>query len=179
MPHINLEENVPGIRSLVMFRPDTGKPLYELVQTLLRGPSTLTEAEREVIAATVSSINACKFCNLSHSAAARELAADQDWINDALEDPEAASISPKMKALLVIASHVTASGKSVTADDVQKARQCGATDREIHDTVLIAATFNLFNRYVDGLATFTPTDPGVYEQMGKRMANGYVLPQKN
>ena len=131
------------------------------------------------VAATVSSINACKFCNLSHSAAARELAADQDWINDALEDPEAASISPKMKALLVIASHVTASGKSVTADDVQKARQCGATDREIHDTVLIAATFNLFNRYVDGLATFTPTDPGVYEQMGKRMANGYVLPQKN
>jgi uncharacterized peroxidase-related enzyme len=179
MAHINLPEGVPGIRSLVMFRPETGQHLYELAQVLLRGESPLSQAERELIAAHVSNRNNCVFCRSSHAAAARELYGDDRHIVDCvIEDVAIAPVSNKMHSLLMIAGKVQKSGKEVLPEDVGEARKHGATDRDIHDTVLIAAAFCMFNRYVDGLATLTPTDPKEYEPMGKRMAAlGYVLPQ--
>jgi uncharacterized peroxidase-related enzyme len=178
MAHIQVAEGVPGIRSLVTFRPETGKPLYELAQVLLRGESTLSEAERELIAAHVSSRNNCMFCMSSHAAASRCLYGNEkNIVNEVLKDVQQANISDKLKALLNIAGKVQILGKEVSEEDVAAARKHGATDREIHDTVLIAAAFSMFNRYVDGLASWTPTDPAVYEEMGKRMAKGYVLPQ--
>jgi len=178
MAHIKVEEGIPGIRSLVLFRPETGKPLYELAQVLLRGPSPLTEAERELVAAYVSYRNGCMFCMSSHAAAARCLYGDDKVIVDeVLQDMQSSGVSDKMKALLHIAGKVQVLGKEVKPEDITAARNLGAGDREIHDTVLIAAAFSMFNRYVDGLASFTPTDATVYEEMGKRMAHGYVLPQ--
>lgn len=176
MAHIKVPEGVPGIRSLVMFRPETGKPLYELAQVLLRGESTLSEAERELIAAYVSKRNHTMFCMMSHAAASRELFGDNKQIvDDVLEDITNADISNKMKALLNIASKVQVLGKEVKPEDVEAAREKGATDKEIHDIVLIAAAFSMFNRYVDGLASYTPTDEEEYEAMGKRMAEkGYI-----
>ena len=179
MAHIKVEEGVPGIRSLVLFRPETGKPLYDLAQVLLRGPSSLSEAERELIAAYVSHRNDCMFCRNSHAAASRCLYGDEDNIvDDVLLDMQQSSVSDKMKALLNIAGKVQILGNKVTPEDIAAARTLGADDREIHDTVLIAAVFSMFNRYVDGLASFTPTDPVIYEEMGKRMVEkGYALPQ--
>ncbi len=178
MAHIKVEEGVPGIRSLVLFRPETGKPLYELAQILLRGPSPLSEAERELIAAYVSHRNDCMFCRNSHAAAARCLFGEEEnLVDDVLQEMKLSAVSDKMKALLNIAGKVQILGNKVTPEDIEEARSLGADDREIHDTVLIAASFSMFNRYVDGLASFTPTDPTVYEEMGKRMAKGYSLPQ--
>ena len=178
MAHIKVEEGIPGIRSLVLFRPETGKPLYELAQVLLRGPSPLTEAERELIAAYVSYRNECMFCMKSHAAAAKCLYGDdKNVVDEVLSDMQRAAVSDKMKALLYIAGKVQVLGKEVKPEDVAAARALGAGDRDIHDTVLIASAFSMFNRYVDGLASFTPTDATVYEEMGKRMANGYTLPQ--
>ena len=179
MAHIKVEEGVPGIRSLVLFRPETGKPLYELAQVLLRGPSPLSEAERELIAAYVSYRNECMFCMSSHAAASRCLYGDEkNIVDDVLKNMFQSGISDKMKALLNIAGKVQILGKEVGPEDIAAARLLGANDREIHDTVLIAAAFSMFNRYVDGLASLTPTDPVVYEEMGKRMAEkGYALPQ--
>lgn len=181
MAHINVPEDVPGIRSLVMFRPETGKPLYDLAQVLLRGESPLSQAERELIAAYVSHRNECMFCMSSHAAAARCLFGEnKNIVNEVLENMENSGIDDKMKALLNIAGKVQISGKEVKEKDVEAARNSGANDREIHDTVLIAATFCMFNRYVDGLASFTPSDPAAYEEMGERMTEkGYVLPQKH
>ncbi len=179
MAHIEVEENVPGIRSLVMFRPETGKPLYELAQVLLRGESPLTEAERELIAAYVSKRNDTMFCTMSHAATSRELyGSEKNIVDDVLNDVQQSEISDKMKALLNIAGKVQILGKEVLPEDIEAARKQGADDREIHDTVLIAATFSMYNRYVDGLASFTPTDPEEYIEMGKRMAEkGYVTPK--
>jgi uncharacterized peroxidase-related enzyme len=180
MAYINVEEGIPGIRSLVLFRPETGKSLYELAQVLLRGPSPLTEAERELIAAYVSYRNECMFCWSSHAAAARCLYGDENTIVDeVLKDMQHSNVSNKMKALLNIAGKVQILGKEVKEEDINEARKHGADDRALHDTVLIAAAFSMFNRYVDGLASFTPTDPAVYDEMGKRMAKGYVLPQQS
>ena len=179
MAYINVPEGVPGIRSLVMFRPETGQYLYELAQTLLRGPSPLTEAEREMIAAYVSSRNNCNFCMKSHAAAARCLLGDDaSMMDDILKDEYSQGVSEKMKALLLVAGKVQQSGKKVTQEDIDKARAAGANDMDIHDTVLIAATFSMFNRYVDGLNTLTPENFEDYVPMGKRMAEkGYVMPQ--
>lgn len=179
MAHIKVEEGVPGIRSLVLFRPETGKPLYDLAQVLLRGPSSLTEAERELIAAYVSYHNNCMFCMNSHAAAARCLYGDEkQLVDEVLKDMRHSGVSEKMKSLLTIAGKVQMGGKEVTAENIAIAKALGATDREIHDTVLIAASFCMFNRYVDGLASFTPADAVVYEEMGQRMAKGYVLPEQ-
>jgi len=179
MPHIKLEEGVPGIRSLALYRPETGKHLYDLVQVLLRDESPLSPAERELIATHVSNRNNCTFCMSSHAAAARELYdKDREIVDCVIESKDTEKLSPKMKALLNIAGKVQVNGKNVTPNDIDEARKHGANDRDIHDTVLIAATFSLFNRYVDGLATLTPTDPKDYEPMGKRLATmGYVVPK--
>lgn len=179
MAHIKVPEGVPGIRSLVMFRPDTGKHLYDLAHVLLREPSPLTPAERELIATHVSSRNNCSFCMNSHAAAARELfGTERNIVDCVIDNVSEAPLTSKMKALLNIAGKVQESGKLVTEEDVKVAREHGATHRDVHDTVLIAATFSMFNRYVDGLASLTPTDPKAYEEMGKRMTTiGYVLPK--
>jgi len=179
MAHINVPEGVPGIRSLVMFRPETGKYLYDLAQELLRGESPLSQADRELIAAYVSKRNDCFFCMSSHAAAARCLYGDDEAIvDDVLSDMKRSAISDKLKALLHIAGKVQVLGKEVTSADIDAAKKEGASDKEIHDTVLIAAAFCMFNRYVDGLASLTPTDPEAYKEMGKRMVAGYNLPPR-
>jgi len=179
MAHINVPEGVPGIRSLVMFRPETGKYLYDLAQELLRGESPLSQADRELIAAYVSKRNDCFFCMSSHAAAARCLyGEDEAIVDDVLQDMNRSGISDKLKALLHIAGKVQILGKEVTTADIDAAKAKGATDKELHDTVLIAAAFCMFNRYVDGLASLTPTDPEAYKEMGKRMVAGYNLPPR-
>ena len=181
MPHINLPEGLPGITSGFAFRPETAKPLRELAEVLLRGPNSLSSADRETIAAFVSSRNDCRFCELSHTAAAaHHQSGNYDVVDAVKRDYQTAPISPKLKALLTIASKVQQGGQQVTTEDVQRARAEAATDVEIHDTVLIAAAFCMFNRYVDGLSTFTPADPKDYDEMGRRMANdGYVVSPSN
>jgi len=181
MAHIALEHGVPGIVGAFQFRPETAKPMRELAEILLRGENTLTSAEREAIAAFVSNGNECRFCQLSHSAAAAEHRggrdADYEWIETVKAHPESADVSPKLRVLLHIAGRVREGGKKVTAADVAAAREHGATDLEIHDTVLIAAAFSMYNRYVDGLATFQPENMADYKPMGKRMAHdGYARP---
>jgi len=178
VPHIALPNDLPGIVSGFAFRPETARPLRELAEILLRGPSTLTSAERETIAAFVSFRNDCHFCQASHSAAAaHHPGGSYDVVEAVKRDCSSAPVSPKLKTLLAIAAKVQLGGKQVTSDDVQAARLQGATDLEIHDTVLIAAAFCMFNRYVDGLAALTPTDPQAYDAMGERMAReGYLRP---
>jgi uncharacterized peroxidase-related enzyme len=174
MPHLSLPDHLPGVTGLLEFRKDTGKPLRELTQILLRGPSTLTEGERELIATVVSSRNQCKYCTNSHSAAANLLLGEQDTSQKIQEDISSAPVSNKMKSLLTIAALVQESGKQVTNESIQNAKLAGASELEIHDTVLIAALFCLYNRYVDGLATLAPTDPNFYAGLGERMVkNGY------
>jgi uncharacterized peroxidase-related enzyme len=179
MAHIELTQGLPGIRGPMVFSPETTKPLGELVQALLTGPHTLTPAEREMIATYVSSENDCFYCQTCHgSTAAQHLGgtdSDYELISQIKHNYEAAPLSAKMKALLAIAGKVQKGGKYVTAQDVERARERGATEKEIHDTVLIAAAFCMFNRYVDGLDTWQPRDPEIYREIGQQTSRlGYV-----
>ncbi|MGC1295568.1 MAG: peroxidase-related enzyme [Alloacidobacterium sp.] len=177
MPHIVLPEGLPGISAGFAFRPETAKPMRELAHILLHEPNSLAPAERELIATYVSSQNDCYFCQTSHGAAAAAHLGDDEIVKRVKADFQHADISDKLKALLVIAGKVQKGGKNVTPEDVQNARDQGATDLEIHDTVLIAAAFCMYNRYVDGLGTWQPQDESMYAAMGKHLATeGYRKP---
>ncbi len=176
MAHIDLNNNKPGIVGLFHFKPETAKPLCELAETLLRGPSPLSSGEREMIASYVSYQNNCHFCHTSHGAsAAHHFDGDLSLIDDIKKDFEQTDITPKLRALLDIAKKVQKSGLEVTEEDVQNAKDAGANDQEIHDTVLITAAFCMYNRYVDGLGTWAPEENEAYDEMGKLMAHeGYT-----
>jgi uncharacterized peroxidase-related enzyme len=176
MPHIPVNSDEPGIRGLLSFRPETARPLSELLEVLVRGPSTLTRGERELIGAYVSSLNGCRYCSMAHSAyAAAQLPEGMELVRHVCADVEDAPVTDKIRALLVIASAVRESGLNVTDEHVAAARAAGATDLEIHDCVLIAATFCMLNRYVDGLATIAPEDPAAYAARARRIVeDGYV-----
>ncbi len=178
MPHINLPAEIPGIGSAFAFRPETAKPMRELADILLFQPgseASLPSRDRELIASYVSSRNTCFFCQTSHgAAAAAHKNGSRELVAAVCTNFLDADISDKLKALLQIAGRVQADAKTVTPDLVQAARDHGATDLEIHDTVLIAAAFCMYNRYVDGLATWQPREEAMYHEMGRRLAdNGY------
>jgi uncharacterized peroxidase-related enzyme len=175
-PHIPLPATIPGISSLFVFRPETAEPMRKLAQILLYDESTLSRGERELIASYVSYQNKCNFCCNSHSAIATyHLNGDESIVQAVKNDISTAPVSEKMKILLTIAGQVQESGRAVMHETIEQAKASGATDKEIHDTVLIAAAFCMYNRYVDGLAAFTPTDQIAYDAIGKLVGeNGYV-----
>ena len=177
MPYISVPEELPGILGLLAFKPETAATMSAFTQQLLRGPSSLTPGEREIIAAVVSRRNECRFCAMSHTAAAEQVTGVPELVNAVIRDPASAPVSEKMRTLLAVASKVQSSGLDVTADDIAAARAAGASDEDLHDTVLVAAAFCMFNRYVDGLAANTPTDSVTYEMIGRELAdNGYRPP---
>ncbi len=176
MAYINLPEGLPGIRGPMAFRPDTAKHLNDLAEVLLRADNTLTRGERELIATYVSYLNDCFFCQNAHGALAQHyLECNMKFIDTVKENTNDALISPKMKALLSIAESVQKGGKQVTPLQIETAKLLGATDMEIHDTVLIAAAFCMFNRYVDGLGTWAPKEREFYINRAKsRAEEGYA-----
>jgi uncharacterized peroxidase-related enzyme len=178
MAHIRVNPDSVGIRSLFEFRPESAAPLLQLAETLLRSENSLTRVERELIASYVSHLNECNFCELSHSCfAGLELDENWDLVDATLENPESAPISDKLKALLQLASLVRISGKAVTAKAIERAKLAGASEVEIHDTVLIAAAFCMFNRYVDGLGASSPASRGDYIQAAREIVTrGYLRP---
>jgi uncharacterized peroxidase-related enzyme len=175
MPYIHVDKNLPGIRSLMAFSPETAAPMGELANLLLRTNEGLSMAERELIAAHVSYLNDCFYCQQSHGAiAACYLGGDTELVEQVKKDYIHADISEKLKSLLAIAGSVQKGGKHVTPIQIDVAKNMGATDKDIHDTVLIAAAFCMFNRYVDGLAANTPTDLSTYPLRAKQVAEkGY------
>ncbi|ACU75374.1 uncharacterized peroxidase-related enzyme [Catenulispora acidiphila DSM 44928] len=178
MAYIDLgldEHEFPGITGLLAFRPETAKPFRDLLNILLHGPHSLSAGERELIAAYVSGLNECVFCCTSHSAfAAAQLDEGRPLVEQVLANLDSAPISSKLRALLRIAGAVQQSGRNVTERLVEDARAEGATDLEIHDTVLIAAAFCLANRYVDGLGTILGDDAHYTETTKRIVESGYT-----
>lgn len=175
MAHIELPAGLPGIIGLLTAYPHSRKPLNALANAVLVGDASLSRGERELIAAYTSFGNECNFCMNSHAAAARHLLLEQEnVVDEVLRDLQGAPISARMRALLVIAGKARKDGRLVTEQDVKRAKDAGADDRAIHDTVLITAMFCMFNRYVDGLGTPLPEDTSMFDAIGARIAaHGY------
>ena len=179
MPYIPVQEHLPGITGLLEFRQDTAKPIRELTQFLLRGPNSLSTADRELIATAVSGGNECTFCTTAHAAAADKLLGENTTSKQVLNNLQSAPVTPKLKALLNIALLARGNGRSVSPEAIEKAKTEGASDVEIHDTVLIAALFCLYNRYVDGLGTALPKESDYYNTLAERLVTtGYIRPKQ-
>lgn len=175
MSYIQTGNSLPGILELLYYKSSTGKALSNLAHTLLHGPSSLTRAERELIAAHVSELNRCSFCADSHGASATAHLNDGGAAVAGLKNGAVVQ-TPKLKALLAVAAKVQKGGREVKPGDIESARAAGATDEEIHDAVLIAAAFCMYNRYVDGLGT-AAAKPEDYSVMGARLSrHGYKYP---
>ena len=177
MAHIDLGNELPGIRGPMAYSPETAKPLNELAEVLLHDDNnTLSRGEREMIGAYVSSLNDCFYCQNVHGSMAQHyFSCDMQTIDEIKKDYQSAPVSEKLKSLLAIAGSVQKGGKNVTPEQIKTARILGATDKEIHDTVLIAAAFCMFNRYVDGLGTWAPSDRQLYVDRAKwRADEGYA-----
>ncbi len=181
MPHISLPAEIPGIGAAFAFRPKTANPMRELAHILLFEPGS--DASLNSTLMTVSSSRATSLhattatsCQTSHgAAAAAHPGGSPELVAAVCDDPDTAAISDKLKALLKIAACVQADAKTVTPVMIQGARDHGATDLEIHDTVLIAAAFSMYNRYVDGLSTWQPRNDEMYRTMGQQLAQqGYA-----
>jgi AhpD family alkylhydroperoxidase len=197
----SLPPHVPGMMALGAYRPDVYAQMAALADNMLRTShpeSTLVPSEREMIASYVSSLNDCKYCATIHGAVAAAHACGskaettrqehqftqataEKMVNSICierngEDGENDEASPKLRQLLRIAAQVRGSGQNITQEAIDEAKGCGATDMDIHDTVLIAALFCMFNRYVDGL---TGDELGDVEQLkgGGRMIaeRGYAM----
>jgi uncharacterized peroxidase-related enzyme len=175
MAHILTQPELPGIVGLFAARPQAARPLTELAQTLLHGESPLSKGERELIAAFVSGCNRTVFCALSHGAAAAYHLGDRNRVEVLWAQGPEVEQDARLRALLYIAEAVTRTPQGVTSELIVAAREAGADDLAIHDTVLLAAAFCMYNRYVDGLATHAPDAFDEYLDMGKTMATeGYV-----
>ncbi|MBC7914891.1 MAG: peroxidase-related enzyme [Pyrinomonadaceae bacterium] len=179
MAHIDLKNDFPGIRGLMAFDPEAADTLNGFANVLLCRESSLSKGERELIATFVSFQNDCLFCQSVHGAVSSYHLGDTDGllVQQVKNDFTKAAVSAKMKALLSIAGSVQKSGKSVSSLQIEEAKKEGASDQEIHDTVLIAAAFCMFNRYVDGLNTWAPTDQNIYQERAPGISmNGYFGP---
>jgi uncharacterized peroxidase-related enzyme len=177
MAYIDLQNELPGIRGPMVYSPETGKVLNDIAEILLHDDNnTLSRGDREMIGAYVSSLNDCFFCQNVHGAMAQHYyACDMQFIDDIKRDYLSMPISDKLKTLLSIAGSVQKGGRYVTIEQVEHAKSLGATDKEIHDTVLIAAAFCMFNRYVDGLNTWAPQDRQAYvDRAPMRAQDGYA-----
>jgi uncharacterized peroxidase-related enzyme len=179
MTYIAVPPNLPGIIGPLAAYPESGRVLRELAETLLqRETPTFARAERELVAAFVSRLNECVFCSESHGAAADHHAQNPGLARKTWENFDAAEISERLKAFFRIAAKVQRSARSVAAEDIEAAKRWGATDGDIHDAVLIAAAFCMYNRYVDGLGTSAPPSGSrAYVEMGRDLAEkGYLSP---
>ena len=171
----SLPPNLPGMTALGAYRPDVYAQMAALADNMLatgHPDSTLDPSEREMIATYVSSLNNCTYCMTTHGAVAvaHMSSTQSESAAQGTQTPKATAEKivnstcikrddgvdeieerPKLRSLLQVAAQVHESGQSITPEAVAEAKAFGATDMDIHDTVLIAALFCMFNRYVDGL----------------------------
>lgn len=173
MPHISLDTRFPGIVSLFMYDKGMAKTLSAMAEELMRRPSPLSVGERELIAAYTSKINDCQFCYRSHASCAAELLGDY-VVDMAIHEGYVEGLTDRLRYLCYLAGMVTLLERHKIAEVVAKLKEMNVSDQEIHDTVAIAAFFNMCNRYVDGLAT--TFEPGEEIQGGKSLAKyGYLM----
>ncbi|MGP3919824.1 carboxymuconolactone decarboxylase family protein [Nonomuraea sp. 10N515B] len=138
--------------------PDTARPLLDYHQALMRGPSPLEVAERELIAAYVSALNACGYCHGIHSKVAESFGVGQDTLAAALDDLETAPVAEKMRPVLRYARKLTLTPSRITPEDASAVLEAGWAERALHDVVAVCALFNFANRFVDGLGVTAGPD---------------------
>lgn len=168
LPSVDAEDKVPHV--LARFNTGTGRPLIEFHEALLRGESPFTVAEREMMAAYVSGVNACKYCQGAHTAAAKQFGISERLMSDLLTDVSTAEISPKMVPVLDYLRKLTLTPTRMTQADADAVCTAGWSERALYDAIQICCLYNFMNRFVEGIG-LTPI-PEQFEMEGKLIKEG-------
>jgi uncharacterized peroxidase-related enzyme len=152
--------------------PDTARPLLDYHQALLRGPSPLSMAERELIAAYVSGLNACRYCHGVHAETAGLFGIPEATLAALLSDVDTAPVSDPLKPLLRYVRKLTLTPSRLTPTDAEAVLAAGWSEKALHDAVSVCALFNLMNRLVEGLGV--SADQDYFASSARRLADiGY------
>ena len=162
----------PVMRDLYKSQPASCKPLGELTEVAMRGPSPFTQGQRELIAAYVSGLNACNYCHATHSGVAAAFGVEPELFNALLTDIDLAPVEDRMKPILRYARKLTLSPARMSEADAAALYEAGWGDDALYSTVLVVALFNFYNRLVDGVGLALPE--GYVAEAAKRLSTqGY------
>ena len=170
MPYLpSLPENA-ALVDVFRAYPDTAGPLIDYHEVLLRGPSPLSVAERELIAAYVSGVNSCGYCHGVHTATAAAFGIPEQTLTALLTDIDTSPVDERLKPLLHYVGKLTRTPSRMTEADAAAVFAAGWDDRALHDAVSVCALFNFMNRLVDGLGI--SAGPDYFAVSAQRLAEG-------
>jgi uncharacterized peroxidase-related enzyme len=162
------------MRDLYRAYPPSCRPLGELTEAAMRGPSPFSQGERELIAAYVSGLNACVYCHGTHVGVAEACGISADLIKALLDDVDTAPVEARMKPVLRYARKLTLSPARIADADAAAVYDAGWGDDALYSTVLVTALFNFYNRLVDGVGLALPD--GYPLEAAKRLSTkGYDM----
>jgi uncharacterized peroxidase-related enzyme len=174
MPYFSALGADAGVRDILKMNRAAGRALVQFHEAVLRQPSPLTIAERELIAALVSGLNSCRYCYGVHARTATELGGDEAQIAALVSDIDSADVAPKMRPLLRFARKLTLNPASIRRTDAAEVFAAGWNEQALHDAILVTCLFNFMNRLVDGHGV--EGSGALYEQRGQQLAAGGYLP---
>jgi len=161
----------PGL--LLKPHPESGELLMRLTELLMRGPASLTRAQRELIAAYTSAVNVCESCYGMHSATAEALGVDERWLTRLIVDIDTAPVPAKLKPILRFVRKLTRSPARVRQEDVTAIFVEGWDEDAFYHVVSICALFNYYNRLIEGYGV--KPSPEYRKRVGERLAeHGYA-----
>jgi uncharacterized peroxidase-related enzyme len=173
MPYLSSLPAEAGLLQVFRTYPEPAGPLLALHEQVMRAPSPLTAAEREMIAAYVSGLNDCDYCHGSHSATAAAFGVPPEILTAAVADLDSAPVDDRMKALLRYLAKLTRTPARITEQDARAVFAAGWDDRALHDAVLVCGLFNCMNRIVNGLGI--QASPDYLRTSGQRLHDiGYA-----
>jgi len=153
--------------------PDTAKPLLAYEEALMRGPSPFSVAQRELIAAYVSGLNACNYCYGVHTAIVENLGVEAGLLSELLDNMDGAQLDEPLKPVLTYVRKLTLTPGEITPSDAEAVFAAGWDDHALHDAVSVCALFNFMNRLIDGLGVHA--DDRYYQASAARLASdGYA-----
>lgn len=143
----------PSASLLDVFKafPDTARPLIEYHEVLMRGPSPLSVAQRELIAAYVSGLNACAYCHGVHQATAEAFGVPEGLLAALLHDLDRAPVEESVRPVLHYVRKLTLTPNRIGQGDADAVFAAGWSDHALHDAACVCGLFSLMNRMVSGL----------------------------
>jgi len=164
---------VLDVIKLVKYRPDFyGDPMSAVAQEAMRGPSTWSIGDRELMAAFVAKTNQCEFCTKAHAAVAQRAYSDGKSISALLSDLDTTSIKEPLRATLLMLGKLTRE-HAVDADDMRSVLAAGASRQQIEDALAVCFSFNVIGRLADAFGFFVP-GPEAFEAGAKYLlTRGY------
>ena len=173
MSYFSYSKEFSGVADVFLRTPTVYRPLFDFIETVMVGPSELTKAEREIIAAHVSKLNGCAFCMEAHKATLVALDVPETTVSTLEDGPDVNGISESLRQLLVFAEKLTRTPAAVRQDDVDALTRAGIAEQTVEDAINVVSLFNYVNRLVDAFGV--EGSPEYFKSVGRSLAtNGYA-----